>query len=203
MTEALVYIDTLLTLVVPSILITILMTANVYNLIRTYQRQHRLNRKPLAKNLPKSSCPPAARVTKMLFIESLLYVILTIPSHVIRFEILVNSFIIGRTEIPNVKRIMQSVFQWLYYLSFAGNIVVYLKCGVNFRNCFRKTFCSCRCTQGTTRDSREAVNMVALSQTRVRRSLTVIIGAKTTNHLKMLCSNTPTTCCTSNYRSSL
>ena len=64
LTEALVYIDTLLTLVVPSILITILMTAIVYNLIRTYQRRHRLNRKPLANNLPKSSCPPAGRVTE-------------------------------------------------------------------------------------------------------------------------------------------
>ena len=171
--QALVYIDTMLTLAIPSILMTILMTAIVYNLVSTYQRRHRLNWNLKSKDKSKVEGPPAAKVTKMLFIVSLLYFVLNIPSHVIRLEILVNNFIKGRTKISNVERDMQTVFQLLCYLSFAVNIIVYLKFGRNFRKSFRKTFCRRHRARGDNNDSTEAVNMVPRPQTRVRLSLTV------------------------------
>ena len=185
LTQAFVYIDTLLTLAIPSILITILMTAIVYNLVSTYQRRQRLNREPKSKNKSKSDSPPAAKVTKMLFIVSLLYFVLNIPSHVIRLEILVNNFIKGRTQISNVESAMQTIFQLLYYLSFAVNIIIYLKFGRNFRTTFSKTFCRFQRFRGGNTDSREAVNMVPRSQMRVRRSLNVIIGSKSTYYLTL------------------
>ena len=118
LTQALVYVDTLLTLVIPSILITILMTAVLCNLVSTYQRRQRLNRKPQSKDKSKSDGPPAAKVTKMLSIVSLLYFVLNIPSHVIRLEILVNNFIKGRTRISIVERAMQTAFQFLFSFKF-------------------------------------------------------------------------------------
>ena len=172
LTQALVYIDTLLTLVIPFIFITILMTAMVYNLVNAYQRQQRLNREPKSKDKSKPDDLPAAKVTKMLFIVSLLYFVVNIPSHVIRLEILVNNFIKGRTQISNVERAMQTIFQLLYYLSFAVNIIIYFKFGRNFRTTFRKSFCKFQRFRTDNTDSTEAINMVPRTQTRVRRSMT-------------------------------
>ena len=175
LTQALVYIDTMLTLAIPSLIITILMTAIVYSLILTYQRQQRLNREPKKDN-SKSNSPAAVKVTKMLFIVSLLYFVLSIPSHVIRFEILVNNFIKGRNQISYVERILQTAFQILYYSSFAVNILIYLTFGRNFRKSFKSMFCRFRRVRRNS--SREAINMVSRSQTQGRRSLTVLIGSK-------------------------
>ena len=197
LTQAVVYIDTLLTLVIPSILITILMTAIVYNLVSTYQRRQRLNKKPQSKDKSKSEGPPAAKVTKMLFIVSLLYFVLNIPSHVIRLEILVNKFVKGRNQISNVERVIQTAFQLLYFLSFAVNIVVYLKFGRNFRKLFRKTFCRCHRERGDNNDSREAVNMVPRF---LNRSLTVIIDSKPTDYLALSSIDLSTPCTDSRPR---
>ena len=197
LTQALVYIDTLLTLVIPSILIAILMTAVLCNLVSTYQRRQRLNRKPQSKDKSKSDGPPAAKVTKMLFIVSLLYFVLNIPSHVIRLEILVNNFIKGRTQISIVERAMQTAFQFLYYLSFDVNIVVYHKFGRNFQNSFRKTFCRLHGDRGDNNDSGEAINMVPKS---LRRSLTVIIGSKPTYYLTLSSKDLSTPCTDSRPR---
>ena len=176
LTQALVYIDTLLTLAIPSLIITILMTAIVYSLILTYQRRQRLNREP-KKGSSKSHSPAAVKVTKMLFIVSLLYFVLNIPSHVIRFEILANNFIKGRNQISYAEKILQSAFQILYYLSLAVNIIIYLKFGRNFRKSFKSMFGLRRLRTDITK---EAINMVNRSHTQGRRSLTVIIGSKPT-----------------------
>ena len=38
---------------------------------------------------------------------------------------------------------LQVVFQILYYLSFAVNLLVYLSCGESFRNVFINTYITC------------------------------------------------------------
>ena len=183
LTQALVYMDTLLTLVIPSVLITLLMSAIMYNLILTYQRRQRLKREPRPNKNSKSDSPIAVKVTKMLFIVSLIYFILNIPNHVIRLEILANNFIKGRYQVSYAERVMQTAFQILYYSSLSVNILIYLKFGRNFRKSFKHMFC--RLWQFQSVRSREAINMVTRSQHQERRSLTVIIGSKPTYYLTL------------------
>lgn len=193
LTQALVYTDTLLTLVIPSILITILMFGIFFGLIQAYRRRQSRNRSPGTKTRQKRDSLPAAKVTKMLLIVSLIYFILNIPSHIIRLEILINSFIKGQVQSSDVERALQTSFQLLYYISFSVSIIIYLKFGRNFRNTFRKTFCKVQKT-GNKDNLCEAINMVPRSQGKNRRSVTVIIGSKPTYYLTLPSADMSTQC---------
>lgn len=183
-TQVLVYTDTLLTLIVPSLVIIGLMTAILYSIIPTFRCAVWLRIPPEMENKPNRKALPAAKITKMLFIVSLMFFVLNIPSHVIRLYILINSFIKGQSEIPNSQRTLQTVVQLIYYLSFAVNIIIYIGFGKNFRKTFKHTFCnqSLQCSKD---GSIEAVNMVPKSQYRRRFSLTVVLGSKGENYLSV------------------
>ena len=181
-TQALVYTDTLLTLVIPSLLIIVLMIAILYSLIQTFQRRQRLRKSPEPKNRATGKTLPAAKVTKMLFVVSLMFFILNIPSHIIRLYILINSFIKGQNQPPNVERAIQTIFQLIYYLSFSLNIIIYLSFGRNFRTTFKTLFCR-KEANSAENSSGEAVNMVPKSRIQRRFSLTVVLGSKASDYL--------------------
>ena len=182
-TQALVYTDTLLTLVIPSVLITILMTAITFRLIKMFQRRQRLRRSAEMKGRSIRDEHPVAKVTKMLFIVSLTFFVLNIPSHIIRMYILLNSFIKGQSKSPNIERAIQTLFQQLYYLSFSVNVIIYFIFGRNFRVAFKKTFFCKVSGSSPDRTSAEAVNLVHTRLLRKRFSLPVILEADQNDYL--------------------
>ncbi|XP_052783144.1 somatostatin receptor type 2-like [Mya arenaria] len=91
--------------------------------------------------IAKQNILPIAKVTKMLFVVSLVFFALNLPSHAIRLWLLVNYFIKGQSSTTTTTATIQSAFQILYYTSFSINIIVYAIFGSNFRRLFRTTFC--------------------------------------------------------------
>ncbi|XP_046568660.1 LOW QUALITY PROTEIN: thyrotropin-releasing hormone receptor-like [Haliotis rubra] len=140
--------DMILTLVIPSIAIILLMVGITYSLITSLKRQKRLKQnservKSQRSNGKKAGgSSPQAKVTKMLFAVSFIFLVLNLPSHAVRLRVLILTYE-GEPQKPNIDQMLQVIFQILYYLSFAVNLGVYLACGDNFRKVFLDKYVSC------------------------------------------------------------
>lgn len=135
-----IYIDVVVTLVIPTLITIFLMLPITVSLIESFRRQARLSK--------KSSRPVERRhtaqsiVTKMLFCVSLSFIILSLPSHVIRLELTISTFVKQETSlIEYTTTAIKYIFETIYNLSFAINFMIYLLFGEKFRTDFQSRFC--------------------------------------------------------------
>jgi hypothetical protein len=136
-----IHIDTVLTLILPALLITFLMAAITFNLARSYHRLGRLKGKNTQKK--KSRKTNHSKVTKLLFTVSLVFLALNLPSHVIRTVMALSRYLMNRTNFSTTELVLQKLFYTLYYLSYAINLFIYLFCGAKFRKDFYKMYIEC------------------------------------------------------------
>lgn len=136
-----IHVDTILTLVLPALLITFLMVAITFSLFRSYHRLRRLKGKRLEKK--KSRKTNHSKVTTLLFTVSLVFLALNLPSHVIRTIMTLSRYIMHRSQFTTTEMVLQKLFYTLYYLSYAINISIYLLCGTRFRKDFYKMYIEC------------------------------------------------------------
>ncbi|XP_050406279.1 thyrotropin-releasing hormone receptor [Patella vulgata] len=147
-TRFLTYGDMIITLLIPSIAIILLMVAITLSVIKSYKRQTRLRGKQNCSSVQnggsyKRSNSPQAKVTRMLFAVSFIFLALNLPSHVVRLRIVLLTFLKHRPSKPTLDQMIQVIFQIIYYMSFAVNLFVYLCCGDNFRKVFVDRYFSC------------------------------------------------------------
>lgn len=134
--QALVYTDTVITLVVPLICITIVMAAIVCDVIKSYNRRSRL-RAPTAKRIAN----PMAKVTKMLFAVTLSFFFMNLPSHINRLRIMISSLVhteSGNGRYTSRDEAIQQITLLVYYLSLSTNLIVYSIFGSKFRKVLRE-----------------------------------------------------------------
>ena len=124
------FMDTAVTLLIPSVLTTGLILAILIRnvCIRHPNANHRLSKKQ--KSL--------VRITRVLLAISLTFVILSAPSHANKLRHLIITEVFGRQLYSLEDRILQQLFQLICYLSFSLNIVFYLMWSVNFRKEFKR-----------------------------------------------------------------
>ena len=139
-----VYLDTFLTLIVPTILMFALMVIIVSQMFRSRVRRQRLSLSSF-KSLQDTQ-HPITKVTKMLLAVTLTYFILNLPSHVIRIRLLLKTMVNETTTIGQLDIILQTISLQIYYLSLAVNIFVYYIFGGKFRSVFIRTVLR-RCQQ--------------------------------------------------------
>ena len=144
-TRTLTHIDTVISLVIPSIVILTLMVLITHSFVKSFKRQTRLRHSQNAANGREGSkkTSPQAKVTRMLFAVSFIFLSLTLPSYIIRLRILLLTFERQQSPTPSLDQVMQVIFQVVYYLSFAVNLIVYLVCGDNFRKVFFEMYIGC------------------------------------------------------------
>ena len=137
--QVFIYADTLLTLVVPLICITLVMIAIVCSLVKSYNRRSRL-RAPTAKRIKN----PMAKVTKMLFAVTVTFICLNLPSHINRLRIMISSIFETEgqlTQDRSREEAIQQITLLVYYLSLTTNLLVYVTFGSKFRKVFKDMFC--------------------------------------------------------------
>ncbi|GFN74047.1 reverse transcriptase [Plakobranchus ocellatus] len=92
------------------------------------------------------------KVARFLTIVTLTLIILSSPSHALRLKMVINSYLSGSssksenesdqseendTEMPSmIDATLQRAFEVVYYLSFSGNLFIFLAAGRNFRRIF-------------------------------------------------------------------
>ncbi|XP_060605151.1 FMRFamide peptide receptor frpr-18-like [Ruditapes philippinarum] len=135
--QVFVYADTFLTLIVPLICITLVMTAIVCSLLKSYNRRSRL-RAPTAKRIKN----PMAKVTKMLFAVTVTFICLNLPSHINRLRIMISSIFETTEQGQYTSRegMIQHITLLVSYLSLTTNLVVYVTFGSKFRKVLKDMF---------------------------------------------------------------
>ncbi|XP_052778436.1 somatostatin receptor type 2-like [Mya arenaria] len=157
--------DTILTLVVPFTMIIIMMGRLLVHISRFYSTE--LESGPsstvMETNGEESTAHPAVRqaseahskLTRMLVVTVVVFLVLNLPSHAIKVQFLIRSLLSPEVQFTETEGFMQVVFQILYYANFSVNFVLYSACGRSFRgaiirmtinlrygSCFER--CSCR-----------------------------------------------------------
>ena len=138
-TQAFIYADTLVTLVVPVILMAGLLVSILCSLIGSYNLRGKYST-PSVQRRPNL----LAKVTKMLLAVSVIFLLMNLPSHVIRLQILINSFLPGYQDATYFEGLVQTITYQIYYLSLGINLLVYLAFGQQFRQVFKQTFFKCK-----------------------------------------------------------
>lgn len=136
--QVLIYVDTIITLVVPLICIICLITAIVCDLIKSYNRRSRL-RAPTATRVKN----PMAKVTKMLFAVTISFFCLNLPSHINRLRVMISSLVSEDRQSSgySLDEAIGQITLMIYYLSLSINVVVYFLFGSRFRKVLRQMFC--------------------------------------------------------------
>ncbi|KAL4219898.1 7 transmembrane receptor (rhodopsin) [Mactra antiquata] len=130
--QKMVYVDTVLTLVLPTLIMSLLMAAMARSSVSACQRRRRLQ-----FNKIKNTKNPMTKVTTMLLAVTLIFFTLNMPSHVIRLRLMIISISRNSPYVTtSTDLIFQSLSQLLYYTSLAINIIVYFLFGSNFRKTF-------------------------------------------------------------------
>ncbi|KAI0229879.1 hypothetical protein LSAT2_019712 [Lamellibrachia satsuma] len=141
-------VDTVVTLVVPWLLIVVLNVRIVYVVRR--MRKWRVRKDNFQNVSRQSSRTESAgslhsepevglrrsqlKVTKLLIVVSTLFIVINLPSHAVRVYSFVISFV-SDTYRPSIAFInCQALLQYLYYTNFCVNFFLYSACGGNFRH---------------------------------------------------------------------
>ncbi|XP_051172426.1 thyrotropin-releasing hormone receptor-like isoform X1 [Leptopilina boulardi] len=75
-------------------------------------------------------------ITKMLLLISTVFILLNLPSYVVRF--CVYFFALARKDTPTLLWCLQQFFMLLYYTNFSINFLLYAMCGITFRRCLEQ-----------------------------------------------------------------
>ncbi|XP_071868017.1 uncharacterized protein [Bombus fervidus] len=75
-------------------------------------------------------------ITKMLLLISTVFILLNLPSYVIR--LCVFFFTLARKNTPDLLWCLQQFFMLLYYTNFSINFLLYAMCGITFRRCLQQ-----------------------------------------------------------------
>jgi len=75
-------------------------------------------------------------ITKMLLLISTVFIMLNLPSYVIRLHVFISEVVATDTiESSSVEWQLQQFFMLLYYTNFSINFLLYSTCGATFRHC--------------------------------------------------------------------
>ena len=95
-------------------------------------------------------CKAQAQMTRMLLWVSSVYLLLSLPSYIMRLKMLVQAYL-GWAEVLTkeqefINMAIQELFQLLYYTTFVINLILYTLCNAKFREAFQR-LCRVRCSR--------------------------------------------------------
>ncbi|XP_005096107.1 somatostatin receptor type 3-like [Aplysia californica] len=138
---AMTYVDTVFTLILPSLIISIMVLAIVQSVLRSLKRRKRLRAGTQRAPGIRRTTTPQAKMTRFLFAISVIFLLLHTPSHAIRLKMMIETYAFNQQPGFN-DHIFHRSFELLYYLNFCNNVVVYLVFGDKFREIFSMVFCA-------------------------------------------------------------
>lgn len=146
-----VVLDMTITFAIPTIIIIVLLVLTVMKVSRLLSTRARTYsscsdlygslQKLKPRRKPK---PPTAKVTIMLFVFTSSFMLLHVPSHILRSYIVISSLLNISFPVGTTYIYLHSVFQFMYNLSFSINMLVFIGLGSNFRKLFQHNFCGFR-----------------------------------------------------------
>ncbi|XP_033759915.1 somatostatin receptor type 2-like [Pecten maximus] len=139
-TEIFTYIDTVVVLVLPSVILVLLIGAILIKHVWITRSDIRTRLSKKEKSLVK--------ITRVLLAIGINYVVLSAPSYInkVRF-IIMTAFTDIRPTITD--RSLNQIFQIIFYMTFCVNFLFYILWSVNFRRGLKKLFSINKCHHET------------------------------------------------------
>jgi hypothetical protein len=149
----LTYTDSVLTFLLPFILIFVLNVKIAYTIACFYKNSNfsndtneaQLNAKGTIRTVSQQPFETSCRgnraevnVTKFLLIISSIFLLIGLPSYIMRIHMFVITFTDPYYKNSQLEKIIQQLCQFLYYSNFAVNFLLYSCCGKNFRTAFHR-----------------------------------------------------------------
>lgn len=131
--QGVIYVDSLLTFVIPCILMTVFIVSVLITTLKSCKRRRRLSASSM-----KASKNPVTKVAKMLLAVTLIFFCLNIPSHVVRLRLAIQTFKYSTANVTSLDVTINSLALLLYYTSLAINVIVYYIFGSKFRHVFQE-----------------------------------------------------------------
>ena len=137
------YIDSLLTLIFPLAFIMCLCIGIICKAIEGYKRRVRLRKMTSIRpgGAILFSLTPEAKITRLLFLVSVLFIALHSPIHIMRTVMIIKLYILKIDHLKPIEPSLKIAFEFLYNLNFAINFFIYMMCGPTFRKTFCRMFC--------------------------------------------------------------
>lgn len=126
-----IYIDTALTFIIPFALIFLLNTIVIFSIKRFRMRHVQQRSTSLIRNSTVSKAQ--MRITRTFTLVSIVLLITNVPSHGIRFYIMINN---SYQDQDSLLVNAQQIFQIIYYTNFAVNFLLYSASNGKFRRYF-------------------------------------------------------------------
>lgn len=126
-------LDTVLTLIVPFVTLSILNSVIVYQVL-IFSKMYRskvASTKSHRSSLQSSKTHHS--IAKLLLLLSTVFLVLNLPSYAIRVHMFVKTLLVKEPRMSDTEYILQQYFQLLYYTNFSLNFFLYAVYGVNFR----------------------------------------------------------------------
>lgn len=139
--RATTYIDSLMTLFVPLLILAVTNAIIVVLAVRSTRRRIRLYQQKGQYQLPgthlaghrHSAASLETQASRFLFAVSMTTLLFHLPGHMVRLK----SLVLSHTEMD---LLLQRIFETLYYTHYAIGLFVYLIFGINFRKVFFELF---------------------------------------------------------------
>lgn len=141
--------DTVLTLIVPFTMILFMVMRLLVHISKFYKTESESganstisdtniehSETPMTDNanaLARQANDAQAKLTRMLVVTVVVFLVLNMPSHAIKVQFLFRSVLSDNVRFTETEAFIQVVFQILYYANFSVNFVLYSACGKSFR----------------------------------------------------------------------
>ncbi|XP_046337847.1 B1 bradykinin receptor-like [Haliotis rufescens] len=141
---AMTLVDSILTLVIPLVVMVFLNVAISVSAVHAHERRKRLfERVPrTSTSRRKETLALEVKVSKLLFAVSLIFIVLHTPTHVIRIKMMFLQSLYGAASPSLNDGVMHRIFELVYYMNFSVHCAVYLIFGDNFRLVFKRIYFS-------------------------------------------------------------
>ncbi|XP_064615224.1 uncharacterized protein LOC135479329 [Liolophura sinensis] len=119
------YADTVLTFLIPLVIIALTLLRTSWYIVSRCKKTKKVN--------SSSSRELQSRMTHLLFIVSFVFLLLSLPSYIIRLRLVVCSLVVGIADPSPQDFLLQRIFQNVYYATFAINFFIYFGYARMFR----------------------------------------------------------------------
>lgn len=152
------FVDTFLTLIIPFSMILFMSTRLFYHLSKFYGTGSENSRNSVTSDTDSINtdqtrnnhsansrtrqqvCQIQLKLTRMLVATIIVFIVFNLPSHAIKFQFLLRSFVSDHVIFTETEGFIQIIFQTLYYANFSINFILYLVCGKSFRSAMIQLF---------------------------------------------------------------
>lgn len=145
-------LDAILTLALPFSMLIFMNVRILFDAMRFYKamRPYRIPESTVSGNCQQGyqRNVPQSKIMKMLIAVAVVFLILNLPSHVIRLQGFIRSLIDVSYRSTQSEQLWQQICQMFYYVNFSVNFIIYSACTKSFRNAlfkllYKKTICCC------------------------------------------------------------